>query len=317
MSGRFTVLASGSSGNAALLEMDGFGLLIDCGLQPRTLTSRLRAIGCHWHSINAVILTHTHGDHWKNLTLADLRSRKIPLYGHAAHLDQLAAAAPSFDSLHQAKLTRTFAENRPLEVHPGLRVRPIRVSHDAEPTFGFRIDRFDGQGLQWSVGYASDLGCGSAELIEGFADVDVLALEYNHDIALERRSRRPQFLIDRVLSDLGHLSNGQAGELTRMIASQSQEGFPSHVIQLHLSRECNRPDLAAAAGRSSLLSVNPAAEVITARQDMAGKPVALERKPSRQRSVAARTTAPRSPVSRSRLQPSLPGFDDSDGLYGL
>lgn len=310
MAGRFTVLASGSSGNAALLEMDGFGLLIDCGLQPRTLTSRLQAIGAHWHSINAVILTHTHGDHWKDLTLADLRSRRIPFYAHAAHLDQLAAASPSFDALHQARLTRPFAENRPLEVNPGLRVRPIRVSHDAEPTFAFRIDGLDGQGVQWSLGYASDLGCGSAELIQGFADVDVLALEYNHDIALERRSRRPRFLVDRVLSDLGHLSNGQAAELTRAIAAQSAEGFPSQVIQLHLSRECNRPELAEAAGRSSLLSVNPAAEVITARQDRAGKPVALELKPGRLRRSAARTIAPAPPLSRSRLQPSLPGFDD-------
>jgi len=89
MSGRFTVLASGSSGNAALLEANGFGLLIDCGLQPRTLTDRLREINVGWDKISAVILTHTHGDHWKDRTLADLRSRKIPLYAHAEHFEQL------------------------------------------------------------------------------------------------------------------------------------------------------------------------------------------------------------------------------------
>src|SRR5262249_40583543 len=83
MTGRFTVLASGSSGNAALLESNGFGLLIDCGLHPRILSARLREVGASWDAINAVILTHTHSDHWKDLTLADLRSRKIPFHAHA------------------------------------------------------------------------------------------------------------------------------------------------------------------------------------------------------------------------------------------
>ena len=84
MTGRFTVLASGSSGNAALLETDGYGLLIDCGLHPRMLSARLREIGVSWERINAVVLTHTHGDHWKEYTLSDLRSRKI-LYAHPDH----------------------------------------------------------------------------------------------------------------------------------------------------------------------------------------------------------------------------------------
>ena len=63
-----------------------------------------------------------------------------------------------------------------------------------------------------------DLGCGSSELIESFAGVDVLALEFNHDVRMERRSRRPKFLIDRVLSDWGHLSNEQAGDVAMAIA---------------------------------------------------------------------------------------------------
>src|SRR6478736_6285046 len=99
MMGRFTVLASGSSGNAALLECNGFGLLIDCGLPPRVLGLRLREVGASWDSVNAVILTHTHSDHWKDFTLADMRSRRIPLYAHPWQFDHLATAARSFDPL--------------------------------------------------------------------------------------------------------------------------------------------------------------------------------------------------------------------------
>ena len=279
MQGRFTVLASGSSGNAALLEANGFGLLIDCGLGPRMLASRLREIGATWDAIHAVVLTHIHGDHWKDYTLADLRSRNIPIYAHADHLDELAFAADCFESLRRAGLARRYASDRVLELSPGLIVRPIQVSHDAEPTFAFRIDHSDGDGLAWSVGYASDLGCGSPELVEAFAGVDVLALEFNHDVKLERRSRRPQLLIDRVLGDCGHLSNEQAGELAAAIAARSGDGFPGHLVQLHLSRECNKAELAARAGRAALAELNPRIEIVTARQDRAVKSIALARGP--------------------------------------
>jgi phosphoribosyl 1,2-cyclic phosphodiesterase len=309
MAGRFTILASGSSGNAALLEADGFGLLIDCGLHPRTLTARLREIDAGWDRINAVILTHTHGDHWKEFTLADLRSRKIPIYAHVEQFEQLSMAALSYQSLRQAKLARTYADNCLLELVSGLVVRPIRVSHDAEPTFAFRIECRDSQGVVWSVGYASDLGCGSAELIEAFAGVDVLALEFNHDEKLERKSRRPKVLVDRVLSDYGHLSNAQAAELTTAIAAKSGPGFPSHLVQLHLSRECNDPELASAAGREALAALRPRAEVITARQNVATKPISLGRKNNSAKAEPVRKTFTAYSTSQIRKQPSLPGFD--------
>jgi glyoxylase-like metal-dependent hydrolase (beta-lactamase superfamily II) len=59
---RFTVLASGSGGNASLLEADGFGLLLDAGLGPRQLAGRLAAVGASWQQVHAVLLTHTHSD---------------------------------------------------------------------------------------------------------------------------------------------------------------------------------------------------------------------------------------------------------------
>jgi phosphoribosyl 1,2-cyclic phosphodiesterase len=309
MTGRFTVLASGSSGNAALLETAGFGLLIDCGLPPRVLGARLREAGASWDSVNAVVLTHVHGDHWKDYTLAELRSRKIPFYAHPDHLDHLSTTALAFDPLRHAGLARPYADGRPLELTPGLVARPVRVSHDAEPTFAFRIDRTDADGLAWAVGYASDLGCGSAGLVEAFAGVDVLALEFNHDLKLERRSRRPKFLIDRVLSDCGHLSNEQAGELAAEIAGRSGTGFPGHLVQLHLSRECNRPELAAKAGRGALEGVNPLAEVITARQDVAAKSIALARRAAPADRLATQTRRTATPP-RVAPQPLLPGFEE-------
>src|SRR5437879_4744992 len=97
MSVQFTVLASGSSGNASLLRVNGFGLLIDAGLGPRLLASRLKAVGRSWKDVNAVILTHTHGDHWKERTLVQLSRLRIPLYCHAGHHDALSTCGDGFD----------------------------------------------------------------------------------------------------------------------------------------------------------------------------------------------------------------------------
>jgi phosphoribosyl 1,2-cyclic phosphodiesterase len=309
MTGRFTVLASGSSGNAALLETEGFGLLIDCGLQPRMLTARLREAGASWEKVNAVILTHIHGDHWKDRTLGVLRSDKIPLYAHAEHHDYLSSAAPAYEALHRAQLTRDYAAGTALELVPGLTARPIAVSHDAEPTFAFRFDRSDTRGPAWSIGYASDLGCGSSELIEAFAGVNVLALEFNHDVRMECRSRRPRVLIDRVLGDCGHLSNEQAGSLAAAIVERSGASRPEHLIQLHLSRECNRPELAAKAGREALARLCPTIELTTARQDAAARSVALARRSGHNREPGV-TGLISNLLQRSGVsQPVLPGFE--------
>lgn len=313
MTARFTVLASGSRGNAVLLQYDGFGLLIDCGLNPRQLTAQLAAVGASWASVHAVLLTHTHADHWKDKTLADLRSRRIRLWGHSEHFDQLAVMTPSFEPLHRAGLTRCYAADRPWELVPGLTVWPVPVSHDAEPTFAFRIEA-RGPALVsdrplWAVAYASDLGCWTPELARRFAGVDVLAVEYNHDVALEQSSGRSARLVRRVLGNRGHLSNEQAAALTAAVAAGSPSSLPYYLVQLHLSRECNRPHLARAAAYAALAPVRPGTHIVTASQNIAGPAIPLgvgpvpPLGPSPYRS---RISPDRPPA---RVQPPLPDFD--------
>jgi phosphoribosyl 1,2-cyclic phosphodiesterase len=154
----------------------------------------------------------------------------------------------------------------------------LPVSHDAGATFGFRLtgsdDLFGSPG--WSVGYVADLGCWSAELAAELADLDVLALEFNHDEHLERNCGRPKMLVDRVLSDLGHLSNRQAAQLLREVIKRSEADSLRHVVLLHLSRDCNRPALAAEAARGVLSECGIAARVHTAKQDQAGPIISLK-----------------------------------------
>ncbi|HET6573688.1 MAG TPA: MBL fold metallo-hydrolase, partial [Fimbriiglobus sp.] len=165
-SARLTVLGSGSAGNASLLEVEGFGLLIDCGLGPRVLAERLAAVGLSWQAVSACLVTHTHRDHWNALTLAHLHRLKVPLFAHPRHHAAMSVRG-EYPPLAKAGLVREYAAGGWLDLTAGLACRPVRVPHDSEPTFAFR---FEGAG--WALGFASDVGHVTADLVAAFAGVD-------------------------------------------------------------------------------------------------------------------------------------------------
>ena len=72
--------------------------------------------------------------------------------------------------------------------------------------------------------------------------------------------------VDRVLGDQGHLSNVQAGAFTRLVARSAGTDGLAFLIQLHLSRDCNTPELADYEGRLALADDSPAATLVTATQ---------------------------------------------------
>jgi phosphoribosyl 1,2-cyclic phosphodiesterase len=263
----FCVLGSGSAGNASFLQLDGFGALIDIGLGPRQISHRLASAGANWTHVKAVLLTHTHTDHWNVRTLSHLKRQRIPIYCHAVHEQWLASGA-SFDALQKQGLVRRYEARTEITLAPGLRCRPVPLRHDSGPTFGFRFESApDLFGQSATLGYAADLGCWDEELVEQLADVEALALEFNHDVGMQHASGRHPDLIERVLGDEGHLSNAQAAELLRAILSRSSASRLRHVVQLHLSRECNTPALARACARAVLAAE---IEIHTARQDQPG-----------------------------------------------
>jgi phosphoribosyl 1,2-cyclic phosphodiesterase len=312
---RFTVLASGSGGNASLVEAAGFGVLLDIGLGPRQLASRLAGVGREWSAVHAVLLTHTHSDHWRDTTLVQLRRRHIPLYCHADHHRVLRLYASAFDDLLAAGLVHTYVAGQAFDLAPGLRCRPLPVRHDGGATFGFRLE--GGQDLfgeATALGYVADLGCWDDALADALAGVDLLALEFNHDVALESASGRSPLLIARVLGDHGHLSNDQAADLLRAVLDRSPVGRLRHLVQLHLSRECNIPSLAQAAAHAALAERAPAVVVHTARQDAVTTTLPLGEAPGPSRLHLS--PGRRRPGARPVAQQWLPGLEESDPTNG-
>jgi len=265
MSVEFTVLASGSHGNCSLVRSGGSGVLIDLGLGSRMLAQRMGTVGSSLSQIASALLTHTHGDHVRDASLQALAKQGIPLYCHEGHRGSLSRHA-GYLALDRAGCVRTY-DDRPFLTPDGLRVEPIGLSHDGGPTFGFRIEaRPARRGRPVSVGYVADTGCWRRHTAEGLMDVDVLGVEFNHDVAMQKDSGRSPSLIWRNLGDRGHLSNDQGAALVSAVLEDSARGSVRHVVLLHLSDQCNLPVLALSAAKAAIRDMSRSAKVHVASQ---------------------------------------------------
>lgn len=238
---RLCVLASGSSGNCTVLRV-GEGtsrrtLLIDAGLGTRTTPRLLATLGVKVHEITDVLLTHLDADHWREPWMRQRDFRAV-VHLHERHW-------PAAESL-RAHRQRVRLFSGPFEPVENLTVDPIVQHHDEQGVSAFRLRSPGGD-----VGFATDLGRVTPELIEHFRGVQLLAIESNYCPKMQAASDRPYFLKQRIMGGRGHLSNQQCAEAVASIA-------PRHVVLLHLSRQCNTPELAASghAGRGYGLTIS-------------------------------------------------------------
>jgi phosphoribosyl 1,2-cyclic phosphodiesterase len=225
---KFTVLGSGSAGNCAYLETGEARVLVDAGLSPRQIRRRLAGLGRAPENLTAILVTHEHADHVQGLA-GIAQKLNIPVYCNRATKEtvefQLGA---SFDC-------RLFETGASFEIGD-LLVDTFAVPHDAQDPVGFLLRTAAG-----NIGFVTDLGHVTKLVIERTRAANVLVLESNHDVKmLQDCVRRPWSLKQRILGRHGHLSNDDAAEAAAQIMSADLR----HLYLAHLSRECNRPELA-------------------------------------------------------------------------
>lgn len=245
---RFCSLGSGSSGNATLIEAgDGTTttrVLVDCGFTLRELTRRLAVRGVDVTSIDAVFVTHEHGDH-VGCARALARRHGLALWMSAGTWDALDDAEPP-PTLRTARSGDRIACG-------ALELQPFAVPHDAREPLQLICD--DGARR---LGLLTDLGTASDDVADRLQGCDALLLECNHDRELLATGPYPAFLKRRIGGRHGHLANHQAATLLRHVA----HGGLRHVVAAHLSQQNNRPALAAAALAEALGSA--ATDVVVA-----------------------------------------------------
>ncbi|HLQ44082.1 MAG TPA: MBL fold metallo-hydrolase, partial [Planctomycetaceae bacterium] len=214
-----------------------------------------------WSQIRGVLLTHRHSDHWTPKSLSRCWSSRVPVYCHRDHVAAFRLGCPEFCDLEGERLFRPYVGERPIAVSSNWQCHPIRVRHDGGPTFGFRFDSSNS-----AFAYVADLGCWDRGLLERLRDVELLALEFNHDPELLRNSPRPAWLIQRILGDEGHLSNAQAAALVSEVLKQSAPTRLRQLVLLHISQESNSSELASASARAALDKSGSDASVFAAEQ---------------------------------------------------
>mgnify|MGYP003384871182 CR=1 FL=1 len=276
MTASLTILASGSSGNSALVDCDGERWLIDLGLEPKELDARLADAGANWSQIKGVLITHRHSDHWKPKTLSRCWTSRVPVHSHRDHGPAYRIGCPDFRDIEQSRLFRPFVGERLIKLSKNWHCRPFRVRHDGGATYGFRFEEMGDNAVTLPLNvapkvpgafaYVADLGCWDQSVVDRLADVDLLALEFNHDPELLRNSPRPPWLVHRILGDEGHLSNAQAAALVSETMKLGNSTRLHQLVLLHISHECNSSALAAASARAALDKSGSNANVYAAEQ---------------------------------------------------
>jgi phosphoribosyl 1,2-cyclic phosphodiesterase len=231
---RFASLGSGSGGNALLVEADGVRVLVDCGFAAREAEQRLARLGVAPGDLDAILVTHEHGDHVRGVAALSRRHR-IPVWTTPGTARRAGPAG--------LETLRLFLGHAAGFRVGGLRVLPFPVPHDAREPCQFLLEA-EGRRL----GILTDAGVVTPHVRDRLCECDALVLECNHDAELLRGGPYPPSLQARIAGPFGHLSNRQAAALLDAIPRRQL----SSLLVAHVSATNNRPELA----RRALLAVD-------------------------------------------------------------
>jgi len=226
---QFSVLASGSTGNAIYVEANKHKLLIDAGLSGKKIEQCFEEISISPKDLDGILVTHEHSDHIKGVGILSRRYR-LPIYANARTwkaMEGMIGDIPLDQRFHfEVGETKSFGS---------LDVESFGVSHDAaEPMFYVFHHERRKLAIITDTGYVSERMKGT---IKG---ANTLVFESNHDMDMLRMGKYPWNIKRRILGDEGHVSNVDAG----LALADILEDKPTNVYLAHLSLDNNMKDLA-------------------------------------------------------------------------
>jgi phosphoribosyl 1,2-cyclic phosphodiesterase len=240
---RISILASGSTGNCALLETGHTTLLIDAGLGKKEMLRRFEALGRSQPArVDAILVTHEHSDHSTGI------AQLARLFNCPAYLTQLTHSEilkmyPEGPVQKMERVQHIQAGER-FEIGD-IEINPFAIPHDAADPVGYA---FRCNGVK--VAIVTDLGY-MPELVKHYLrEADFLILESNHDLDMLKVGPYPWFIKQRVMSRTGHLSNTVVSEF--LADTEVFDGHARHLVLAHLSEQNNNPDLARLSAEEAL-----------------------------------------------------------------
>lgn len=242
----FSLLSSGSAGNATLVSSGAGSLLIDNGLSLRELLRRLALVGRSLDDLQGVVVTHEHGDHVRGIGVL-ARKHDVPVYLTPATYDRLP------QSVGRIPRVQHFMSGDVFRVGD-FTLTSFRVAHDAADPVSFVIESGGAR-----LGFATDLGSVSHLVRQRLRGAHALVLESNHCPDMLRRSAYPPQVVQRIRGPHGHLSNQDMNSLLADVMHSDLQ----LVVAVHVSQENNTEEKARSMA-ARVLRDHPAQLVIAA-----------------------------------------------------
>ena len=234
---RIYPLFSSSKGNSTFIGSEKEGILIDCGVSFRKLSSALSTNNIPLDAVKAVFITHEHSDHVNGLKMLT-KNTGVTVYGNKKTLQKLC----SEDKISPCSRVVDISSNS--ITCADYEISCFSTPHDAIQSCGYKIHTPDDK----FCAVCTDLGHVTAEVHDALTGCKAVIIEANYDENMLRTGNYPLYLKTRILSDTGHLSNDDcANEVKRLINSGT-----THVILGHLNQDNNHPRLAYSAVQKKL-----------------------------------------------------------------
>ena len=240
---RVCVLGSGSAGNATLLVAGETRVLIDCGLSARETIRRIQAVGEDPTRLDAIVITHEHGDHARGLGMLS-KQLGVPVYVSTGTLEACNLA----DKAKYVRRGEAITCSQDFQIG-AFRFSPFKIPHDAADPMAFTVEA---DGIK--MGIAVDLGYINNLAAERFRGCDLLIIEANYETEMLRAcTYYPWALKQRIMGRHGHTSND---EMARYL-TEDFDGKAEHIVLAHLSQNTNHPDVARLAAINALQARAP------------------------------------------------------------
>lgn len=222
---KFSAISSGSSGNCFYIENKDSAILIDAGISSKRIREGIVEIGGDVKKVKGIFITHEHGDHVRG---ADVFSREfnIPIYATKKTADNCFLCSDE-------NLINSIKNNETMKIG-GMEIEAFSKSHKAEDPVSYNV--WNGK----KISVMTDLGYACNNVAENVSDSNLLCLESNHDIRMLENGPYPFFLKKWIKSDIGHLSNTQAG----LLVLEHGTSRLKNIVLAHLSQTNNTPKLA-------------------------------------------------------------------------
>ena len=224
-------ISSGSDGNCIYVGGKEANILVDAGISGKKIEAGLAEIDVDPAKIDAIFVTHEHGDHISGVGVM-ARRYHLPIYSTVETI---------YAMLHtknigkiQSELLNYVEPDKEVDIK-GVKVTPFAISHDAANpmAYTFREDNH-------KIGIATDLGTYNDYVVKHLKGSEALLVEANHDVNMLQVGPYPYVLKQRILGNKGHLSNLLSANLLCDLLDENVK----HVVLGHLSKENNFPDLA-------------------------------------------------------------------------